>query len=599
MPGANGLVNGTSVWMGEGKSTGRGSRQGGSSSEDESIRLLQEGLEGRSPRVLAERLEQVMREAPGLAQRSQRMGAAGSLLARLASALRDAPAAEQGAALASLSRTFELLGKNAAAVLSAALAGGLGLVDGNERLRTALAQQLGRALREGPNGASFSVQLAFALRDAGARSLAGQVFHATASALHDARVHCQEVARAIRTAGERIQKLRGSAQGEPQGEVAAALEQAQRQREQEVARMEAAAMSLASMLQGAGLAILLRPYPPRARPVPEMELDGQALLALGAIDLVGPTAAGQSALAEAAVAQARGERSFLDVLPRVAADLSSPEYEAFLGQNGIAPMVFRNRGRDFLGRVAEALGRAAVGAVLALHRAGQTDEAGILLRSLVGRNCQLFGLRDSGGDVVGGALGYVLEAVTTRRFIPPLEWLETAASFHAAFRGLQVAGSPQAPVVPRAVQSLGVALVLAFRGSLPPRRAPTPAVGIPQPASLASPTMQGPPPAAERPGEVRRDAAERPLAAEKPEAAKAPAWLERPKGVEGLGPPPARTEADGALPRAPDSRAQPGVAPPPPPPAPTPPPGVVYVSRGPVPVVMFLPRRRSTPRPWD
>lgn len=386
--------------------------------------LFQSARQGTPPGEVARALEQALDRAPSPTYRGALVDAAGPVVTALARALAGAAPDVLRGGLASLSRAAERLGRSGATALAAGVAQGLAQAGFGPRGANALAAELGRAIVSGPHGASLGVELGFTLKSAGSPAEADEVFRAVAGALVSARSKLQEALGQTGAGGGRA--------------------------------AEAAAL-LAALLPGAGLALALRPWGGAERTVPERQLDSQSVLVLGALDFLAPLPQGQRALVEAARAQQQDAPTFLDALPHAAAELSDPVFEALLRQSGFDPAAFGERGRFFLGRVAEALGRGLAGAVHELRRGGQAVEAAGLLRSAVIKNTRLFGLMEKGGPQVASALVAVLDTGEVQ-LSSSMEELERVGGYFAAHRDLDKRNQDRTFPAPPAVRALAEAL---------------------------------------------------------------------------------------------------------------------------------------------
>jgi hypothetical protein len=279
--------------------------------------------------------------------------------------------AEREAVIRALLRSAELLAPHSLRLMAQAFTSGFLQAEGAHKAG-ALAASVVQELAHAPRGAAWGVQLAAALALQGDRTGAQQLAEALTGALREARQRCVPGFSRLR----HLQSLY-----DPEPEASAAWEELERASEP-LAEMLIACMHVA-VLRG-----VLRPLCP--------ELNDEALVCLGSLDVVGATRAGQSLLRQDLHAQAHGEPSLLSLLPPEAVSLSQPGVLGQLAASGLFTGHYQFGGVGYLQRVACRTARALAGMVIARTQKGDALGARTLLRVGIRRNAVLWGLTSEG-----------------------------------------------------------------------------------------------------------------------------------------------------------------------------------------------------------
>lgn len=200
--------------------------------------------------------------------------------------------------------------------------------------------------------------------------------------------------------------------------------------------------------------------PPGAAP-----LVSEAVVAMAALDLLGPTAAGQRLLRHALLAQERDGQTFLTTLPKVARTLAQPQVVRPLVESGLVVASYQSGARLFLEHVATYTSRALAAPILARSQKGDAASARALLRSAVRSNAELFGLTPDGAHLAADAIEALRDKPNPMALQRTLSLLEKIRLKHNAakfpylvepLKALATAlGERAAPVVPMQGQGTG------------------------------------------------------------------------------------------------------------------------------------------------
>jgi hypothetical protein len=303
-----------------------------------------------------------------------------------------------------------------------------------------LAEGLVPALKQAPEGGSWVVQLIVGLAGRGEVKAAEQLAAALRGLLHEARGACIPLFKDLRA-----MRNRAGAGGEDKAGVLRELDT--------VAALQTALIpACAQVLEKGGA------FPPDATP-----LIGEALMSMASLDVVGAVAPGQRLLHRALLAQERGARTFLSILPQVAHALGQPQLSRSLMDNGYMPASYVAGAQLFLEHVGTYTAQALTGPLLARSQKGDTS-AGVLLRSAIRGNAALFGFNSDGGRFAAD----VLEAVRDRPGSMPLPRV-----LRQLDRLRQKHPSGPRPFRGNTLEGLATALVGSARTVIPPRAQPS------------------------------------------------------------------------------------------------------------------------------
>lgn len=255
-----------------------------------------------------------------------------------------------------------------------------------------LAEALGPALKQAPEGGSWVVQLIVNLTGRGEVKAAEQLAAALLGVLREARGVCVPLFRELRA-------LRTQPPPGTKGEDGVLREL------ERVAALQIALIPACAQVLEKGGAL-----PPASSP-----LIGEALLSVASLDVVGAIAPGQRLLHRALLAQERGSQTFLPTLPRVANTLGQPQLSRPLVESGFMATHYALGGRVFLENVGTYTAQALTGPILARSQKGDSS-AKVLLRSAIRGNAALFGFNSEGGRLAAD----VLEAVRAKPGLMPL-----------------------------------------------------------------------------------------------------------------------------------------------------------------------------------
>ena len=257
----------------------------------------------------------------------------------------------------SLSRAANAGSPDTARALAAAFAQGLpdeNLGDDDDELGEVLRHSVSAG-----NGALFGAQLADELRKAGKGNAADEAAKFTREGVDDARENFEETKTRYDELDGQLQGLTsdlGAAGSSPQdiGKVIAGFKQ---DHQSDFDAYNAAAGKLAQTLRGASAAldnpnVSGKPYTLAGRfgaiATEGEKLRNAATAALKDLPAVGATPAGNALLGDALEAQGRGERTFLDHVPALAAALPEDERNAYLdGVTAVTLQAAGTRAADF------------------------------------------------------------------------------------------------------------------------------------------------------------------------------------------------------------------------------------------------------------
>jgi hypothetical protein len=389
----------------------------------------------------AAQFKQALQRASNPAYRAALIEAARGSLEKIAADSVGLPPEERQQTWTSLLRSAETLRPEShAALAEAVMAGVLGIKRPNAA--DTLIEALGPALRTVPGGGSWVVQLIITFAARGQTQAAERLASEVLAVLREARTSCVPAFKQLRDITSRPSKGTDS-------------------EEKLLREVEAVAPPLVSLIpacsqvleKGAAL-------PPGAAP-----LIGEAVVAMAALDLLGPTAAGQRLLRHALLAQEREGQTFLTTLPKVARTLAQPQVVRPIVESGLVVASYQSGARLFLEHVATYTSRALAAPVLARSQKGDASSARALLRSAVRSNAELLGLTPDGAHLAADALEALRDKPNPMALQLTLTLLEKIRLKHNAakfpylvepLKALATAlGERAAPVVPTQGQGTG------------------------------------------------------------------------------------------------------------------------------------------------
>ena len=309
---------------------------------------------------------------------------------------------------------------------------------GNRRSGVAgtIAEALGPALKQAPEGGSWAVQLIVSLAGRGEVKAAEQLATVLHGLIREARAVCIPVFKNLRTL-----RIRPNSGGQDEEGVLRELEA--------VAPLQTALIPACSRVLEQG----------KALPPASALLIGEALISIASLDMVGAVAPGQRLLRRALLAQERGSQTFLSTLPRVALTLGQPQLTRPLVDNGFIAASYVLGGHLFLEHVGTYTAQALTGPVLARSQKGDASAARVLLRSAIRANGTLFGFNSEGSRLAAD----ILESVRDRPGSMPvprvLSQLDKIRQKHPG---------GQKPFRTNTLRDLTIALAGRARASIPP-----------------------------------------------------------------------------------------------------------------------------------
>ncbi|MFL5346448.1 MAG: hypothetical protein ACJ8AT_16805 [Hyalangium sp.] len=328
----------------------------------------------------AAHLERALRQAASPAYRAALIQAGCGFLEKLAGGMAGLAPQERQLVWGSLLRSAESVEPGSLSLMAHAVVAGI-LGDKGTGNAGLIAEALGPALRTVPGGGSWAVQLVFVLSARGEAQAAEQLAEVLRGVIHEARGACIPAFQGLH-----------AVRNQPSG-GAGSEEDLLRELEDRAPLLVALMPACAQALDKANT------MPPAAS-----ALGDEALLALGSLDQVGATAAGQRMLRRTLLAQERGSQTFLTALPKVASTLAQPQWVSSLDARGLVPANYKAGGQPFLQRVATQTGQALTGPVLARSQKGDSPSARVLLRSAIRNNTALFGLKPEGARLAADVL---------------------------------------------------------------------------------------------------------------------------------------------------------------------------------------------------
>lgn len=291
-------------------------------------------------------------------------------------------------ALASLARTAELLGPDGAKRLAEAFVAGA--LNGQAKMKdpSILGLRLKDALASNQSGATFALEVALAFAGKGDFEAASEALNALCQALKEARERFDQMARMADGLDSELTKFLGSPEvWQDQETLLNGVLGFEDHNLPKYVDYEQAAAALAAMLAGAGH-VLVRA---KEGKLPQLdicaELLMQAKLALGRTDRLATSAAGQQRLTESLDAQGRGEKTFLNLLPEVAAELERAPQQGVQGADR-----FERGKQSFLDEVGLGIAQHIAPQVLALKTGSRLEELNKMLKTVVGQNPAFFGI---------------------------------------------------------------------------------------------------------------------------------------------------------------------------------------------------------------
>lgn len=376
--------------------------------------------------TLAPRIQEL---AGQLASAAPELEIGGSLLSPNAAKRNDALEASVHDALASLSRVARLVRPEAVASLVDAFARGLPDASLGFGSQGRLGQELRDAMVNGANGSTFAVGIASALQVQGKAKAAGEVLESTASALKEVRERFDTVHAAVVELTDQLAGwIRGFGPGMSPRQLQAAIQSFKDRHAAQYAAWEEQSARLGAMFDGAADA--------RSLAKADSDLSREATLALSRANRLVHSNAGSELLRTALAAQGRGERTFLDVLPAVARELSA--LGDSVAKRGLDPEAFRDGGAGWLQSLGESMARCLTPKLLELRADGQDADAAALVATAVQRNPQLFGMDPAEVGRVGAVLETIARAETPAALQQALSAFQGKPSSAPDTRGQQV-----------------------------------------------------------------------------------------------------------------------------------------------------------------
>lgn len=389
----------------------------------------------------AAQLKQALQRASNPAYRAALIEAARGSLEKIAADSVGLRPEDRQQTWIALLRSAETLRPESHAALAEAVVTG---VRGTKRPNAAdtIAEALGPALRTVPGGGSWVVQLIVTFAARGEPQASERLAGAVHAVLREAREHCVPAFKQLRDLKSRPSKGTDS--------------------EEKLLREAEAVAPLLVSLTPACSQVLEKgtAMPPGAAP-----LISEAVIALAALDLLGPTAAGQRLLRQALLSQEREGQTFLTTLPKVARTLAQPQVVRPLVESGLVVASYQSGARLFLEHIATDTSRALAAPVLARSQKGDASSARALLRSAIRSNAELFGLTPDGAHLAADALEALRDKPNPMALQRTLSLLEkirlkhNAAKFPYLVEPLKALasalGERAAPVVPTQGQGTG------------------------------------------------------------------------------------------------------------------------------------------------
>jgi hypothetical protein len=389
----------------------------------------------------AAQFKQALQRASNPAYRAALIEAARGSLEKIAADSVGLPPEERQQTWTSLLRSAETLRPESHEALAQAVMAGV-LSTKRPNAADTLIEALGPALRTVPGGGSWVIQLIITFAASGQTQASERLASEVLAVLREARTRCVPAFKQLRDITIRPSKGTDS-------------------EEKLLREVEAVAPPLVSLIpacsqvleKGAAL-------PPGAAP-----LVSEAVVAMAALDLLGPTTAGQRLLRHALLAQEREGQTFLTTLPKVARTLAQPQVVRPLVESGLVVASYQAGARLFLEHVATYTSRALAAPVLARSQKGDASSARALLRSAIRSNAELLGLTPDGAHLAADALEALRDKpnpVALQRTLSLLEKIRlkhNAAKFPYLIEPLKALatalGERAAPVVPTQGQGTG------------------------------------------------------------------------------------------------------------------------------------------------
>lgn len=367
----------------------------------------------------AAHLERALRRAASPEYRTALLQAGLGFLEKLAGEMAGLAPQERHLVWVSLLRASESVEPGSLSLMAhAVVAGVLGGGTGNTGR---IAEALGPALRTVPGGGSWAVQLVFVLSARGEAQAAEQLAEVLRGVIQEARAACIPTFRSLLVLRTYVSAGAGN--------------------EDELLReLEARAPLLVALMPTCAQVL----EKANAMPPAASALGDEALLALGALDQVGTTAAGQRMLRRTLLAQERGSQTFLTALPKVASTLAQPQWAPSLGAAGLVAANYQAGGQLFLQRAATQTGLALTGPVLARSQKGDSPSARVLLRSAIRNNAVLFGLKPEGARLAADVLEAlrdkpgVVSLQRTQVLLQKIRWQHAVSKHFTSVETLQV-----------------------------------------------------------------------------------------------------------------------------------------------------------------